>query len=181
MILGAIALLEVLFWVFLVLGLLIRYALGWQKVSITLLILTPLTDFVQLILAFFDIANGSNPNFLHGMAAFYIGFSIAGGQQVVRSLDVYFDRRFNKGQKYPPVTTNKSNLDKLSEARHEWRRAALAGVIALAIMLVLTYLAGFSKSFWMIYWIIVVIFTVITWWLIGPWRLSRKINKSKNG
>lgn len=178
MILAAIAILEVLFWVFLFGGLLIRYTLGWRKVSAALLILTPFTDFLQLILALFDVMNGGYPTFLHGMAAFYIGFSIAGGQQVVHAMDARFAGRFGKAPKPKAKKKPKTPAQKLAEARKDWQRCAMAGAVALAMLFTLMWAAGYSKSFWLIYWIIVVVFTVGAWYFIGPWRLKRKLERA---
>lgn len=171
-----IVLLEVLFWVCLFGGLFVRYVFAWRHVSAALLIATPFTDLIQLVVALFDVAGGGYPSFLHGMAAFYIGFSIAGGQQVVYAMDVRFSARFN-GARSQKAAKVKIPQQRLQDAYKDWYRCIYASVVSLGILFTLIAVAGYRKSFWLIYWSIVVLFTVVMWWILGVWRLERKLGK----
>lgn len=179
MLLALIGLLEILFWVCLFSGLFVRYVFGWQRISVALLILTPFTDLVQLIVALFDVAGGGYPSFLHGMAAFYIGFSIAGGQQVIHMMDARFSARFNGVRAQKTSKRVRSPKQQLQLAYKDWRRCVYASVVSLLILVTLIAVAGYRKSFWLIYWVIVVLFTVVMWWILGVWRLKRKLGIDK--
>ena len=92
MILIAIAVAEVLFWVLLVAGLLTRYALRAPRVGAALLIATPIVDLVLLALTYIDLSSTNSSNFAHGLSALYIGYSITLGPTIIRAMDVRFAR-----------------------------------------------------------------------------------------
>ncbi|EFG81864.1 hypothetical protein HMPREF0281_00850 [Corynebacterium ammoniagenes DSM 20306] len=82
----AIIIAEILFWVFLLGGLFSRYGLGWKKFGLGLLILTPIVDLVLIALTYSDLASGESPTFFHGLSAYYVGFSLVFGHDVISSL-----------------------------------------------------------------------------------------------
>ena len=63
---------EALFWVFLVLGLSLRYAFHQHRVSGYVLSCIPLIDLLLLFVTVFDLRSGSVATFAHGLAAAYI-------------------------------------------------------------------------------------------------------------
>ncbi|MGO2862706.1 MAG: hypothetical protein ACTIC1_16225, partial [Brevibacterium sp.] len=67
---------EILFWILLLAGVSVRYLLGWRAVSTGLLIATPAVDLIIIALTYVDLAAGASSDFSHGLAAFYVGFSI---------------------------------------------------------------------------------------------------------
>lgn len=81
---------EIAFWIVIFSGLYTRYILKRDKLSIFLLLLTPLIDFALLVLTAIDLKNGATATFAHGLAAIYIGVSIAFGKSMIAWADGKF-------------------------------------------------------------------------------------------
>src|SRR5699024_12158974 len=90
----AVLIAEILFWVFLLGGLFSRYGLGWKKFGLVLLILTPIVDLGLIALTYRDLASGESSTFFHGLSAYYVGFSLVFGHDVMSSSDKKFQPRF---------------------------------------------------------------------------------------
>ena len=88
-----IAVCEVAFWVFLLGGLAVRYALGRERLSRVLLVGVPLVDVVLLVVSTADIAAGATADWSHGLAAIYLGISVVFGPSMVASADRRMARR----------------------------------------------------------------------------------------
>lgn len=170
MILIAIAAAEVLFWVLLLAGLLTRYALKAPRVGASLLIATPLVDLALLVLTYIDLSTGKSSNFVHGLSALYIGYSIALGPTIIRALDMRIGRRFGKRE----VNNSDSEVRNYEAAMSTWKRACLASLISVVLLGAGVLITGLQGSFWLIYWAIVAVFTVAMWWYIGPYREKKK-------
>lgn len=155
---------EVLFWCLLLAGLLARYLLRWRTVSTTLLVATPLVDLAIIALTYVDLAGGAPSDFSHGLAAFYVGFSIIFGPEIISRADRRFARRF--------TDLPDDALPALPEHTpvQYWLRCLVAASITIALLALGMAIAGFADSFWLIYWIIVAASTVVLWALVGPVR-----------
>ncbi|MFD0570218.1 hypothetical protein ACFQ0T_14540 [Kitasatospora gansuensis] len=92
---------EVGFWVVLALALAARYLLGWRTVSTVLLLGLPLIDLVILVLTVLDLRHGTVASWTHGLAASYVGFSVAYGHYLVGWADAHVQHRFAGGPKPP--------------------------------------------------------------------------------
>lgn len=161
---------EMLFWVFLVGGLLVRYALRWKTVGISLLVLTPVIDLVLIGMTYSDLSKGGESHFSHGLSAFYVGFSITFGPSIIAAMDRKFAARYSTNGTDDPAKHDKpSYVDHLQS----WRKACIAVVITLALLTVGLFVAGFSNSFWLIYWMITAVSIVPMWWFTGPMRARR--------
>lgn len=90
---------EVLFWVFVIAGLFTRYTLHKKKLGGMLLLCSPIVDTMLLIFTFFNLKNGAEASFVHGLAAYYIGMSIAFGRPLIRWADQKFAYWFANGPK----------------------------------------------------------------------------------
>jgi hypothetical protein len=88
---------EILFWVFIVAGLSARYLLRRRRAGAVLLTLAPAADAVLLVATAIDLAGGGETTFAHGLAALYLGISIAYGHAMVRWADRWFAYRFAGG------------------------------------------------------------------------------------
>lgn len=93
-ILAVIVACEIGFWVVVALGLLARYGLGRRRTGAMLLVLTPVVDLVLLGAVVLHLRDGGTATFLHGLAAVYIGVSIAYGHKMVRWADSRVAHRF---------------------------------------------------------------------------------------
>ena len=130
---------EVAFWVFLVAGLAARYLLRRRRLSSGLLLCVPLVDVVLVVASLADVGSGSPPGPVHGLAAVYLGITVAFGHSMVRWADVRFAHRFAGGPPPPAKPSGRARI------RHEWREFAklvLAAVITLVVLAAVALVAG---------------------------------------
>jgi len=134
---GGIIASEVLFWVLLFGGLGARYLLRATRLSTALLLGVPAADLVLVTLTLVDLLRGSVPGNVHGLAAIYLGVSVAFGPYIVRRVDAWFSHRFAGGR--PPEKLPESGPVRL---RHEWQSMKrMLGAWALAVPLLLVMVA----------------------------------------
>lgn len=131
---------EVGFWAFLLAGLALRYLAGLRRTSAVALGCAPATDLVLLVATAIHLHGNATPRTSDGLAAVYLGVSIAFGQRTLRWADRRFARRFAGGPDVagPPKTG-------AAHARHErgmWYRHLLAFLIGSALLLLGAALAG---------------------------------------
>ncbi|MEU8890683.1 hypothetical protein [Streptomyces sp. NPDC048442] len=123
---------EVGFWVLLLAGLSLRYLAKMPRLGVALLLCEPLLEVVLLVVTAIDLKNGAVPDWKHGLAAVYIGFTVALGHRTIKWLDVRFAHRFAGGP--PPVKPPKYGM---ARAVYEWKTAArwiLACAIAAGLL-----------------------------------------------
>ncbi|MDA7027534.1 hypothetical protein PJ311_13160 [Bacillus sp. CLL-7-23] len=123
---------EIGFWVLILLGLCFRYIFKMKKMSLLLLALTPVLDLILLIATGVDLYHGAKANVVHGLAAIYIGVSIAFGSRMVRWADVRFAYRFAKGPK--PEKGPRFGKEHAQKERAGWYRHFLAWLIGTPIL-----------------------------------------------
>jgi hypothetical protein len=134
----AIIVCEIGFWVMLAAGLAARYLLRWPRVSVALLVSTPVLDLALLAFTVVDLRGGGEATGVHGLGAVYLGFSVAFGHSVIRWADQRVAHRFAGGPK--PVKPKGA-----AKVRHEWRewgKCVLGGVIACAAMALLSFVVA---------------------------------------
>ncbi|MFJ2238535.1 hypothetical protein [Streptomyces sp. NPDC087859] len=132
MIVGLIVACEVAFWVLLAAGLAFRYVLGMPRAGLALLLCEPLLELVLFIVTAVDLRGGAEPDWKHGLAAVYIGFTVGLGHSTIRWADAHFAHRFAGGP--PPVRPPKYGT---ARAVHEWKVAGrwiLAAVVAMTLL-----------------------------------------------
>lgn len=88
---------EVAFWLAIAAGLVARYPLGRPRLGLVLLASVPVIDLVLLIATAVHLRSGATAGVEHGIAAIYIGFSIAYGHRMIGWADVRFAYRFAAG------------------------------------------------------------------------------------
>lgn len=131
---------EIGFWVVLAAGLLVRYALRMRRTGAALLLCVPLVDLVLLAATVIDLRNGATAGAGHGLAAAYLGYSIAFGHSMVRWADERFAHRFAGG----PPPRGKPKYGR-ARTRYEWRefgKAAAATAIACGLLVAMIVLVG---------------------------------------
>ncbi len=131
---------EIGFWVVLGAGLVARYVLRLPKVGTVLLVCTPLVDVVLLVATVFDLRSGGEAKTAHGLAAIYLGVSIAFGHSMLRWADQRFAHRFAGGP--PPVKPPKHGVARVRHEWREWFKFLLAWAIACAVMLLLMFVVA---------------------------------------
>src|SRR5918992_2552575 len=140
MLLAIIVAAEIGFWLLLAAGLVARYPLGRRRLGAILLASVPLVDLVLLVATVIDLDNGATADFRHGLAAAYIGFSVAFGHSVIRWADQRFAHRFAGGP--PPWRPPRGGRER---SRYEWRefgKTAIAWSISAALLLVAIAIVG---------------------------------------
>jgi hypothetical protein len=87
---------EVAFWVFILLALATRYVWRRRRLSMVLFAMTPVIDFLLLVLTAVDLSRGATATWAHGLSAVYIGVSLAFGKNMIEWADNVFRRRVLK-------------------------------------------------------------------------------------
>lgn len=134
----AIVICEILFWVFIVSGLAARYIGKKEKLGFVLLSMTPVVDLVLLGLTGFDLYRGSTATMAHGIAAIYIGVSVAYGKSMIQWADDQFCFYILKTKKKPAKAG-------WAFAKHDflnWLRHLFAFILGSGLLLLLTIWIG---------------------------------------
>lgn len=131
---------EVLFWVFLAGGLAARYVLRRRRLSTVLLVGVPVLDVVLVSASLLDVAGGSPPGGTHGLAAVYLGFTVAFGHSVIRWADGRFAHRFAGAP--APAGPPRYGTAKVVHEWRAWGRLVLGWGIALVVLTVTALVAG---------------------------------------
>ena len=126
MILTVIVACEIGFWVAVGGGLAARYLLRARRLSTVLLLAAPALDVVLLAATAAHLRSGATAGPEHGLAAVYLGFSVAYGHRLVHWADVRFAHRFAGGPR--PVRPTGRAYTRTCWA--DVGRTALAGGIA---------------------------------------------------
>ncbi|SOD83717.1 hypothetical protein [Streptomyces sp. Ag109_G2-15] len=132
MIVGLIVACEVAFWVLLAAGLAFRYLWRMPRTGLALLLCEPLLEVVLFAVTAIDLRNGAEPDWRHGLAAVYIGFTVGLGHSTIKWADARVAHRFAGGP--PPVKPPKYGT---ARAVHEWKVAGrwiLAALVAVALL-----------------------------------------------
>lgn len=132
MIVTLIIICEVGFWLLLAAGLSLRYLARMPRAGVAVLLCEPVLELVLLIVTAIDLRNGAEPDWKHGIAAVYIGFSVAYGHYMIRWADGHFAHRFNGAA--PPVKAPRYGM---ARAVHEWKlagRSVLGAAVAAALL-----------------------------------------------
>ncbi|MFG1667485.1 hypothetical protein [Streptomyces sp. Y7] len=123
---------EVGFWVLLALGLAVRYLLKWRRTSVVLLLCEPLLELVLFVATAVDLKNGAEPGWEHGLAALYIGYTVAYGHYTIRWLDGHAAHRLAGGPR--PRTPARYGMARARHEGHLWLRTVLAAAVACALL-----------------------------------------------
>ncbi|MFJ6217310.1 hypothetical protein ACIQGZ_28855 [Streptomyces sp. NPDC092296] len=140
MIVTLIVICEVGFWALLAIGLAVRYLLKMRRTSVALLLCEPLLEVVLLIVTAVDLRNGARPSWEHGLAALYIGFTLAYGHYTITWLDGHAAHRFAGAPR--PAKPPKYGMPR---ARHEGKlllRSLLGGAVACGLLQLAIWYVG---------------------------------------
>ncbi|MFG3284758.1 hypothetical protein [Streptomyces sp. NPDC048111] len=132
------------FWVLLAAGLALRYLAGMRRTSVAVLLCEPLLEVVLLVVTAVDLKNGAQPDWKHGLAAVYIGFSAAMGHHLVTRADAWVAHRFAGGPR--PARAPKGGA---ARTAYEWRTAGrytAAALIAIALLQAAIWYVGGDGS-----------------------------------
>ncbi|MFE5261178.1 hypothetical protein [Streptomyces coelicoflavus] len=131
---------EVGFWVLLALGLGARYLLKWRRTSVVLLLCEPVLELVLFAVTAYDLKNGAEPGWEHGLAALYIGYTVAYGHYTIRWLDGHAAHRLAGGP--PPARPPRHGLPRAAHEGRMWLRTLVGGAVASTLLLVAIWYVG---------------------------------------
>ncbi|MFV0286978.1 MAG: hypothetical protein ACK5IM_11445 [Demequina sp.] len=138
MILAAIIACEIAFWVAIIAGLVTRYALKRPRLGAAFLIAAPVVDAILLTLVCVDLLGGGTASWHHGLAAIYLGISVAYGHRMVAWVDVKYTQWFRGG----PAPKKIYGAAYMRKCWADAARTAVAMLIALGIVQALIWVVG---------------------------------------
>lgn len=127
---------EILFWVFILAGFIMRYIANREKFGLFLLAMTPVIDFLLLIITGIDLYRGATATKAHAIAAVYIGVSIAFGKSMIQWADERF-RYYIVKQGEKPI--QRVGLEYAKHYFKGWLRHLLAYCIGASLLLGLVF------------------------------------------
>ncbi len=130
---------ELAFWLVLVLSLVTRYMLRREAASRWLLLSLPVIDILLIVFAALDLRAGTTATVAHGLAAVYVGFTIAFGSIAVRWADTHFAYRF-AGR--PAPERSPTGWKAVRFEFELWLRCIAAWIISFTLIEVLVYLVA---------------------------------------
>lgn len=149
---------EIGFWVFVLGGLITRYLLKQKKAGALLLLLAPVVDLILLAATIIDIRQGAEAGFVHGLAAVYLGGTVAFGHRMIQWADERFAYRFANGPK--PEAKPKRGPAHAARERQGWYRHLLAWGVGCALLAGMILLIGDAEKSealqqWIIRWALI--------------------------
>ncbi|MER7412550.1 hypothetical protein [Streptomyces cacaoi] len=132
MVVTLIVLCEVGFWVLLAAGLGLRYLLRMPRTGAAVLLAEPMLELILLVVTAVDLKHGAEPDWKHGLAAVYIGFTATHGHYMIKWADGHAAHRL-RGAPRPAKPPRYG----MARAAHEWRmtaRAVGAGAVAAVLL-----------------------------------------------
>jgi len=163
---------EIGFWAVLLVALAVRYLLRKERLSLMLLAGLPLIDLLLMLFTATDLRRGSTATFAHGLAAAYIGFTVAFGGKAVEWADAHFAHRFASGPAPAKAPTRGWEL-----VRYDfklWARCVVACVITVALIEALVQFVGNAETTQpLLAWHKHAFGCIVLWFFFGPvWSLA---------
>ncbi|MFF2850603.1 hypothetical protein ACFVT5_30375 [Streptomyces sp. NPDC058001] len=140
MIVTLIVICEVGFWVLLAAGLLLRYGLRMPRTSVAVLLCEPVLEVVLLVVSAIDLKNGAEPDWKHGLAALYIGYTVAYGHYTIQWIDGHVRHRFAGGP--PPKKPPRYGMARARFEGRLWLRTVLAAAVACLLLQLAVWYVG---------------------------------------
>ena len=157
---------EIAFWVLLLIGLAVRYLARRPRLGAAILVCVPLVDLLLLVVTVLHLRSGGDPDATTGLAAAYIGVSVAFGPSIIQRMDARFAYRYGEGP--PPAKPPEYGAER---ARYEWselRKAVLAFVVASLLLLGgVTLVGGFDRGQPLLAWIYKLALVLLIWLVVA--------------
>ena len=163
---------EIGFWVVLLLGLACRYLLRRERLSRALLLCLPLLDILLLLFTAIDLRQGATATFAHGLAAAYVGFTVAFGQMAVKWADAHFAHRFAAGPAPPKLPSR--GWPAVRYELNLWARCIVACIITMLLVEALIHFVGAGETTEpLLAWQKYAFGCIVMWFFFGPvWSLA---------
>ncbi|MBW7477630.1 hypothetical protein K0T92_23190 [Paenibacillus oenotherae] len=124
---------EAAFWLFVIGGLFARYVLRKEKLGALLLLGTPVIDILLILFTVIDLRNGAAASVFHGLAAIYVGVTVAFGRGMIAWADARFLYMFAGGPK--PAGKPRYGKERAKRERTGWYKHLLAWALGSALLL----------------------------------------------
>jgi hypothetical protein len=162
---------EISFWLVLFLGLAARYLLRLKRLSFVLLLGLPVLDLALLGFTALDLGSGNQATFAHGLAAAYVGFTIAFGNVAVSWADQRFAHWFTDAP--APAKAPTRGWPALRYELFLWVRCLAAVAITLVLLIALIAFVNDKLATEALYeWFRIAVGSAIFWFIFGPmWTL----------
>lgn len=162
---------EVGFWLVLLAALVTRYLLRRERASWLLLLALPALDLLLLAFTAFDLKSGRPATFAHGLAAAYVGFTVAFGPIAVAWADQKFAHRFAGGPK--PAGPPSRRWPAVRYELGLWLRCIVAAAITMALLAALiAFVDDNQLTAALDRWFGIAVGSVFFWFIFGPvWTL----------
>jgi len=158
---------EAAFWLVLVAGLAARYLLRREGLSRVLLLLLPVVDILLVAFTAADLKSGTPATLAHGLAAAYVGFTVAFGAVMVRWADQRFAHRFAGGP--VPVKAPDRGWPAVRYELVLWLRSIGAWAIALTVLIALiAFVDNDAITQPLHQWFRIAMGSVFLWFIFGP-------------
>ena len=163
---------EVGFWIILILALAVRYRLRKEQLSRAMLLCLPLIDVLLLVFTAMDMRRGATATFAHGLAAAYVGFTVAFGGMAVKWADAHFAYRFAAGP--VPRKAPSRGWEAVRYDFNLWGRCIVACVITMILVEALVQFIGTSEATEpLLAWQKRAFGCIVLWFFFGPvWSLA---------
>ena len=163
---------EVGFWFILLLALAVRYLLHKEPLSRALLFCLPLIDVLLLLFTAIDLRQGTTATFAHGLAAAYVGFTVAFGGMAVKWADTHFAHRFAAGP--APAKAPSRGWEAVRYDFKLWGRCIVACGITVALVEALVHFVGAGEATQpLLVWHKHAFGCIVLWFIFGPaWSLA---------
>ena len=162
---------EAAFWAALLAGFACRYLLKWKRASRFLLLSVPLIDLALLAFTVFDLRGGAIATFAHGLAAAYVGFTVAFGPMIVSWVDERFAHRF--GSAPPPTVAPSRGWASVRYELKLWVRCLVAVLITYLLVAAMIALIDRPENTRLLkIWYHIPLGMAFFWFIFGPlWSL----------
>lgn len=148
-----------------------RYLLRREALSRWLLRFLPLIDLLLLAFTALDLRLGTTPSFAHGLAAAYVGFTVAFGSVAVQWADAHFAHRFASGP-MPPKTPTRGWGAVRFELKLWLRCTAACAMLVVLIAALIAIVDDVGATEPLEVWYQHAFGCVVIWFFLGPvWRL----------
>ncbi|KGR79395.1 hypothetical protein [Ureibacillus manganicus] len=134
---------EVAFWIAIVIGLIFRYVLKLEKLSLFFFLLTPLIDLALVLLTTVDLQSGTTATTAHGIAAIYIGVSLAYGKSMIAWADEKFQVWFLKK---PSTKRTLLGREKGIYELKMWARHVIAYILGSVLLWLMIFYVGLEST-----------------------------------
>lgn len=158
---------EIGFWLFLFLGLFIRYILKYPRTGKAVLLCVPLLDLALFLATAIDLHNGAVAEFAHGLAAVYLGFTVVYGSDVIKWLDQIAAQRFSEIDK--AVASERYGWNHTLHEWRQWGKAVLAsGIACLLLLAAILYVGDAGKTAQLNEWFGHIVGILLIWLVCWP-------------